>query len=188
MTLQSSGQITISDINTEFGNSGETQLSDYYGDEPSLPTSGEITLSDFYGLTAVTVTVNNADQQSAGGGAIRTGSLSFLADGTFGHAPSPGLTGGGNWASNNPNTNGADYQMRVTTIQDTGNALGSTTISAAVNGVWGDLSATRTVSVSVGGTIGNFHLFSGTVEIREGWGAQRVLGSGNWSITVVING
>lgn len=185
MTLQSSGQITLSDINTEFGNSGETQLSDYYGDEPSLPTAGEITLSDFYGLTAVTITVNNADQQSLGGGSLRTASMSFLANGTFGHAPSSGLTGGGNWASNNPSTNGADYQMRVTTNQDTGD--GSTTISSAVNGAWGALDATRTVSVTVGGSIGAFHSWSGTVEIREGWGAQRVLDSGNWSITVAIN-
>lgn len=52
MPLQTNGEISLSDIRTEFGDSGEVSLSDYYGEgNPVLPASGEIEMSDFYGVT-----------------------------------------------------------------------------------------------------------------------------------------
>ena len=57
MALQSSGQIGAGDIRTEFNQSGEVSLSDYYrggalvnNTETSVPTSGEISFTDFYGV------------------------------------------------------------------------------------------------------------------------------------------
>ena len=58
MTLQSSGAISLSDIQTEFGGSSPTSLSEYYRGgsnvinapvNNSIPTSGAISLTDFYG-------------------------------------------------------------------------------------------------------------------------------------------
>lgn len=58
MALQSSGAISLSDLQTEFGGSNPISLSEYYRggayvpDTPTnsgVPTSGAISLSDFYG-------------------------------------------------------------------------------------------------------------------------------------------
>jgi len=54
MALQSSGQIKLSEIATEFGGSAPHALSEYYG-EGNAPASGEIELAtDFYGTSSVT--------------------------------------------------------------------------------------------------------------------------------------
>ena len=64
MALASSGQLTLGEIQTEFGGSAPTALSEYYsggsnvpagtqsGGGVTIPTSGEIQLSDFYGSSA----------------------------------------------------------------------------------------------------------------------------------------
>ena len=60
MALQSSGQIKLSEIATEFGGSAPHALSEYYGDG-NAPASGEIQLAaDFYGTSSsiATGTVN----------------------------------------------------------------------------------------------------------------------------------
>lgn len=51
MALQSSGKISISDINNEFGKNGISKLSGYFGICSNIPISGKISLSDFYGKT-----------------------------------------------------------------------------------------------------------------------------------------
>ena len=62
MPVQSSGQIKITDIITEFGGSEPHALSEYYrdggevgGGSPNVPTSGQLKISDFYGATDVIV-------------------------------------------------------------------------------------------------------------------------------------
>ena len=58
MALQSSGQIKLSEIATEFGGTAPHALSEYYG-EGNAPASGEIQLAaDFYGTSSVTYLVN----------------------------------------------------------------------------------------------------------------------------------
>ena len=56
MAIQSSGLITLQDIEDEFGGEGSVGLSEYYrngayvtSNNTSVPTSGAISLSDFYG-------------------------------------------------------------------------------------------------------------------------------------------
>jgi hypothetical protein len=64
MAIQSSGAISISEIQTEFGGENPISLSEYYRDgdyttsnNTSVPTSGAISLSNFYGATGeITVT------------------------------------------------------------------------------------------------------------------------------------
>lgn len=55
MTLQASGQISLQDIEDEFGGSGAISLKEYYGSD-SAPSSGEISIKDFYGLSSYTPT------------------------------------------------------------------------------------------------------------------------------------
>lgn len=64
MTLQSSGPLKASEIQTEFGGSSPFRLSDYYagganvpagtvGDGGPIPSSGTISFSDFYGASNI---------------------------------------------------------------------------------------------------------------------------------------
>ena len=69
MALPSTGELALTDIQTEFGGSNPIGLSEYYagglyvvsgttGDGGAIPTTGEITIGDFYGSQAgTTVTV-----------------------------------------------------------------------------------------------------------------------------------
>ena len=52
--MQSSGQIKLSEIQTEFGGSAPTALSEYYDADTGVPASGEIEFADFYGTSAYT--------------------------------------------------------------------------------------------------------------------------------------
>jgi len=52
MTLQSSGQITLSDIQTEYTRT-DPNLKAYYGASTGIPTSGKIGIKDFYGASSV---------------------------------------------------------------------------------------------------------------------------------------
>ncbi len=51
MTMQSSGQITLSEIAAEFGGSAPHSLSEYYDAATGVPASGVISFSDFYGTS-----------------------------------------------------------------------------------------------------------------------------------------
>ena len=65
MALQGSGQIKLSEIQTEYGGSAPTQLSEYF-DKGNAPGSGEIQLAaDFYGTS-------NYSAISASGGSVST--------------------------------------------------------------------------------------------------------------------
>lgn len=69
MALQSSGQISLSEIATEFGGSAPHSLSEYY-DKGNAPSSGEIQLAaDFYGTSSslATGTVNVGTRAVKGG-------------------------------------------------------------------------------------------------------------------------
>jgi hypothetical protein len=52
MTLQSSGQIALSDIQTEYSRT-DPNLKAYYGASTGIPTSGRIGIKDFYGASSV---------------------------------------------------------------------------------------------------------------------------------------
>ena len=100
MTLQASGAISLSDLQTEFGGSNPISLSEYYSASGTvtrkagsynnnIPTSGAVSLSNFYDTTAYldiqTITVG----QDVGGNKFTswwlegyTGSVGSISDGT----------------------------------------------------------------------------------------------------------
>lgn len=53
MTLQSSGPISLSDVQTEFGGSNPIGINEYYGVAAGVPASGTISLNDFYGKSSI---------------------------------------------------------------------------------------------------------------------------------------
>lgn len=52
MALQTSGAISLANIQTEFGGSNPISLSEYYGVASGIPASGTISIGDFYGASA----------------------------------------------------------------------------------------------------------------------------------------
>ena len=70
MALQTSGQITLQDIATEFGGSAPHGLTEYYGAAAGIPASGEISIQDFYGASANTglITVTEGSSSYTTGG------------------------------------------------------------------------------------------------------------------------
>ena len=61
MVLQSSGPISLSDIQSEFDGSNPISISEYYGADAALPDSGTISIGDFYGLYSPPVITLNGD-------------------------------------------------------------------------------------------------------------------------------
>lgn len=55
MALQTSGAISLANVQTEFGGSNPISISEYYGVDSGVPTSGTISLSNFYGKSAIQV-------------------------------------------------------------------------------------------------------------------------------------
>lgn len=66
MTLQSSGAISLANVQTEFGGSNPISISEYYGDAYGVPSSGTISLSNFYG-TSLPISISNTANSSQGG-------------------------------------------------------------------------------------------------------------------------
>lgn len=69
MALQTSGPISLDDLQNEFGGSNPISLSEYYGAASGVPTSGTISLGDFYGtsnlITLSVVSANSANDATA---------------------------------------------------------------------------------------------------------------------------
>jgi len=55
MALQTSGAISLANIQTEFGGSNPISLSEYYGVASGIPASGTISIGDFYGKSSATL-------------------------------------------------------------------------------------------------------------------------------------
>jgi hypothetical protein len=79
MALQSSGPISLGDIQTEFGGSNPISISEYYGADTGVPGSGTISLSDFYGKSNVDVTPTwtNWAEGTLGAGSDTSSSATF---------------------------------------------------------------------------------------------------------------
>jgi hypothetical protein len=76
MTLQSSGSISMSDIQSEFGGSNPISLNEYYGVVSGVPSSGTISIDDFYGSTKKTYYIEIAG--ASGGEAAAGGNRHYL--------------------------------------------------------------------------------------------------------------
>lgn len=122
MALQSSGAISLSDIQTEFGGSNPISLSEYYRggaytttNNTGVPTSGTIQLDDFYNasnqytLTVLLVAGGGGGGTSAGGRKFGSGGAGGALYGTMEVAPSTYSITIGAGGSGAPNTNGVGY-------------------------------------------------------------------------------
>lgn len=175
MTLQSSGAISLSQVNTELGRSstasislGETAVRTLAG-----VASGAISMSNLYGKSSEAVTVSNLDiyaSRVGSGTAIASYQLNSTGDiykgvnGTF--------TDIGDWIT--PKSAASNYEVYATGTDGfiTGSALGS----------WLALSTARTWNVSRG-TFGE-NVDTLIVEIRK-VGTTTVLGTAIITLTAL---
>lgn len=91
MALQTSGTMSLDDIQDEFGGSNPIAINEYYKGgsnvpsttaNSSIPTSGEISFDDFYGGDDTT-TSPTSSSGGGGGGCLVYGTLIEMSDGTF---------------------------------------------------------------------------------------------------------
>ncbi len=80
MALPTSGALSLSDIQGEFGGSAPHSLSEYYDAAAGVPVSGEISVSDFYGKSNVVDILYHV--VGAGGGGGGAGGSAGTAGGT----------------------------------------------------------------------------------------------------------
>lgn len=96
MALQTSGTMSLDDIQDEFGGSNPININEYYKGgtnvpsttaNSSIPTSGEIAFDDFYGGNDATSNSGGSSGGnsggSSGGSCLVYGTLIEMADGTF---------------------------------------------------------------------------------------------------------
>ena len=78
MPLQTTGAISLNDVQTEFGGGNPISINEYYaggasvpsgtsGTNGAVPTSGQISLSSFYG-TGITVSITDLTISDMGSG------------------------------------------------------------------------------------------------------------------------
>ena len=67
MALQTTGQITLKDIATEFSDTAPHSLKEFYSAAATIPASGEITLKDFYGVSSQILLENVATPTTING-------------------------------------------------------------------------------------------------------------------------
>jgi len=116
MALQTSGPISLNDIQTEFGGSNPIAISEYYGAAAGIPASGTISIGAFYGASAgpayldtQTITVGSQSSQYVtwrgyDGDTLNFGSISDGTSNLYGGATILRIT--------NVNNNATSFQVQ----------------------------------------------------------------------------
>lgn len=140
MTLQTSGAISMPNVQTEFGGSNPISMSEYYaggvyvpsgtsGTNGAVPTSGAISLSKFYGTSSIVVNFTTETVEDVGVVAPAEASATYTIK-SNGTVEASTLTGGiiGTYQWVTPTTNSTSYQVFAT--------LASGSISSGFTGSW----------------------------------------------------
>lgn len=164
MTLQTSGAISLGQVQTEFGGSNPISMSEYYaggtrvpagtsGTNGAVPASGAIAMSKFYGTSAIVVngvsdaTVTNIGSLNAG---VDFGFIGGTVKITKRDEPNTEY----NWIT--PASAYGDYQYRVTVTSGTlsyADALNTWTTFTGSSVVWGVNASTSYYEVTNSATI-----------------------------------
>ena len=158
MTLPSSGPLSLSDIQGEFGGSNPISLSEYYaggglvppgtsGTYGAVPSSGTISIQNFYGTTAFTP-VTNTYTSGSGNETVPSGasSLTLTVVGAGGSGGSSYTDFGSDIYNSGGGGGGAGYSIITRSVVS---GDWSTTIAYSV-GTSGGVSSTTTGSLSAG--------------------------------------
>jgi hypothetical protein len=153
MALQSSGAISLSEIQTEFGGSNPIAISEYYSAATGVPASGEIAITDFYGTSAATVAIDNGSLSDARVGTTSSATFRLNTNGTITATGNLTSYSDTNWYEPTTSSIGSDYKVRVTATGDTSSLTGTlnqyTTISSAQSWTLTTSNIQQSVTLSV---------------------------------------
>ena len=172
MTLQASGAIKLSEIQTEFGGTNPIAISEYYGSD-TVPASGVISMSDFYGTSAVQDVAAGFDRASYSASQTDAGSaiavIGFYNTGLIlATNDTAGYWDGGNTIS------GADVDIRFT------NLVGDTPAGLTEN-TWYDITTFR--GLSLNDAVSRSCTF--TLELRDA-NTLNVIDTASGSISITV--
>jgi len=111
MPLQSSGAISLNDIQTEFGGTNPISISEYYSAASGIPASGTIALDDFYGTSSnmfqntLTVGLVGQEQWHYTGSVWRVGTVASGFNNTGQYATYYSNANHGSWTGGNNSLN-----------------------------------------------------------------------------------
>lgn len=154
MAIPSSGPISLTTVQTEFGGVNPISLSEYYaggasgyvpagttGTYGAVPSSGAISLRNFYGTTAVTIVLSNQSiADFTGGGSSASAGYQLTSAGAANEIVGASTSFLETWCS--PSGEAVNYEVFVTV---TGSPLTIGFINA-----WTALSTTRTWRLDAG--------------------------------------
>lgn len=144
MPLQTSGSISLADIQTEFGGASPTSISEYYkggtyvpntATNASVPTSGAISIGNFYGAAAFTADTtpdpfaftNTTPNQTNRSTTIYSNTVTITGINTSVSVTISGgeysINGGGFTSSSGSLTNNSTLQLRTTSSSSSGGTV-----------------------------------------------------------------
>jgi hypothetical protein len=137
MTLPTSGTLTLSDIQTEFGGSNPIGLSEYYaggsyvpagtsGTNGAVPSSGTISISSFYGTSNAVVNFSDEYVYSSNFGATATAGYRVNTDGFDYQGLNGTYSALTQWVT--PSSQGGNYEVYAT--------VSSGTLTTGTTGSW----------------------------------------------------
>jgi len=152
MTLPTSGPLSLSDIQTEFGGSNPISLSEYYaggtyvpagtsGTYGAVPSSGAISIRNFYGTTAVTIFLSSLNiTDFTGGGSNASAGYQLTSGGIENEIIGASTSQTATWCT--PTSQASNYEVYAT-------ATGSPLTVGTLN-TWTALSTTQTWRLDAG--------------------------------------
>jgi hypothetical protein len=173
MAIPSTGAISLTTVQTEFGGSNPTSLSEYYaggayvpagtsGTYGAVPSSGTISLRNFYGTSAVLISITNqnlsgfTDEPDVSETIYSIGDT-FGQDGkVYGDSTYGGYVQLEQWCT--PTSAASDYEAFATIV--------SGSLASGQTLTWLSLNATRQWTVSEASS-GNSQICTFTVQIRR---------------------
>lgn len=188
MAIPSSGAISLSTIQTEFGGSNPISLNEYYaggslvpagtsGTYGAVPSSGAISLQNFYGTTAFTAVFNNSENinvvSTASSGQLQSVGSAYVINSnatctkTGAPAPSP-ANGPTAWGTPTGGTPGNNFEARLNVTGTNTQGLSyvrfaGVDVTATGFTSWYALSSNRAIELN---TEGNAYI-EGTLYIRN---------------------
>lgn len=158
MALQTSGAISLANVQTEFGGVNPISISEYYGKAAGIPASGAISLSHFYGKSNGVLTLKEVVFNASG--------TFTMPSGVVDNQIIVGCTGGGGGGNENEEyTYGGNGAGRVvSTITMSPGQTATVTVGAGGlrNHSHGGTSSFTGASSCDGGTLGGYYYIAPT--------------------------
>lgn len=191
MPLPSSGPLSLSDIQTEFGGVNPISLSEYYaggglvppgttGTFGAVPSSGTISIQNFYGTSNVVYRLDDANYFDVGvlnllpaGVFFRVNSNGTIEASTFGS----GVVDSYNWLT--PTTGSTTYFVRATLL--------SGSFSTGNTGVWEALTLDRVWSVELPENATAFKAANATFAIATDSGGTNIVVSASIALQATVS-